>query len=241
MSDALPTLYDRAEALAAEGRTLTQIAVELGLGSRSQVAGILRRGRKAAGQPTVAPAGQELLGQVGALDAKGLTAAEIAARLGIESRDKVAGMIRKGRLAAGLPTVKAGRGARTSVPRPAKRAAPAPRVPAPEHRPAAMVQRPERTHVNRPQLIPSAIPAARRADPRPDWMRDPAPENDLGDLAGRPTLREAGLGQCRFPIWADGPPPRAERQFVCGRPTIEGESWCPSCARRVFARGREAA
>lgn len=87
----------------------------------------------------------------------------------------------------------------------------------------------------------AAVALVPRRPVKPAWQLARVEPNDFGDLTGRPVLSDAGFGQCRYPLWPNGRAPRADAQFVCGRPVVEGTSWCASCSRRVYATGREAA
>jgi hypothetical protein len=48
------------------------------------------------------------------------------------------------------------------------------------------------------------------------------------------TLLTASFGQCRTPLWGDFTPP-LEQAFVCGRPSLDGKSYCAGCRELLIA------
>lgn len=191
----------------------------------------MRPVKPTAGKPWADLTAEEKGDLVFALATDGCTASQIAAMVRAPSRCAVIGALRRheeriGKKVSRLPP----RGSK-------KRASPAPRVANPNHPPpAAAISPPRRlkeSHL-RPTVMPKVGPRPVKA-PVPDWMKAPVEPNDLSDITGRPSILDVTAGQCRFPTWSNQARPQATDAILCGRPVVEGASWCPSCSRRVYA------
>lgn len=78
-------------------------------------------------------------------------------------------------------------------------------------------------------------PPERTVAMRPRVQKAEFQEPGIGvDTSGRPTLIEAGPGQCRYPLWQGRV--RHTDAFVCGEPVHIGTSYCPDCFVRTRAR-----
>ncbi|MEP1930762.1 MAG: GcrA family cell cycle regulator [Roseibium sp.] len=52
------------------------------------------------------------------------------------------------------------------------------------------------------------------------------------------TLFQLTNATCRKPLWRD-PAPAFEQKFFCGRPTVDGASFCASCAKALYREAGE--
>lgn len=46
-----------------------------------------------------------------------------------------------------------------------------------------------------------------------------------------------GDKRCRYPLWKSNRPLHHEKRY-CGKPVMEGRSWCPTCSKIVFEHHR---
>jgi GcrA cell cycle regulator len=92
---------------------------------------------------------------------------------------------------------------------------------------------------NPPLAIPrSAIPIARESRA----VHVAVPVSMFDNRVYRPVVREviprpeprAMTAKCLFPSWGNGTP----THIYCDAPTALGDSWCPSCRKKVFVRVR---